>query len=100
MARRFYCPACRNNWATKREAGLCCATNVRAAIVADMTAKKRGYSREFRPHGDTGKRYLLDDIPAGLWTSVREKCKREGVSIRAQILKLLKEWTNDGKASG
>jgi hypothetical protein len=53
---------------------------------------KRGYSREFRPHGQTGKRYLLDSIPAGLWATVREKCKREGVSIRAQILKLLTEW--------
>ncbi len=54
---------------------------------------KRGYSRDFKPHGDTGKRYLLDDIPAGLWAVVRDKCKREGVSIRALILKLLKEWT-------
>lgn len=53
---------------------------------------KRGYSRDFKPHGETGKRYLLDKIPAGLWASVRDKCKREGVSVRAQILKLLKEW--------
>ena len=53
---------------------------------------KRGYSREFRPHGDTGKRYLLDDIPAGLWADVRAKCKRDGVSIRALILMLLKNW--------
>ena len=52
---------------------------------------KRGYSREFRPHGDTGKRYLLDNIPAGLWTAVREKCKHEGVSVRALILRLLKD---------
>lgn len=55
-------------------------------------AKKRGYSREFRPHGDTGKRYLLDEIPAGLWRDVREKAKREGVSMRALILKLLEQW--------
>ena len=55
---------------------------------------KRGYSREFRPHGETGKRYLLDEIPAGLWNAVREKCKREGLSVRAAILKLLKEWVN------
>jgi len=54
--------------------------------------EKRGYSREFKPHGKSGKRYLLDKIPAGLWASVRDKCKREGVSVRAQILKLLKEW--------
>ena len=53
---------------------------------------KRGYSREFRPHGDTGKRYLLDDIPAGLWADVRAKAKREGISVRALILRLLKAW--------
>jgi hypothetical protein len=55
-------------------------------------AVKRGYSREFRPHGDTGKRYLLDDIPAGLWTDVKAKAKREGVSLRALILSLLRDW--------
>jgi hypothetical protein len=54
--------------------------------------RKRGYSREFKPHGQTGKRYMLDDIPAGMWTAVREKAKREGVSLRALILGLLKEW--------
>lgn len=59
-------------------------------MIAGMA--KRGYSREFRPHGDTGKRYLLDKIPAGLWREVRAKAKREGVSIRALILKLLSEW--------
>lgn len=53
---------------------------------------KRGYSREFRPHGDSGKRYLLDQIPAGLWRDVQAKAKKEGVSIRALILKLLSEW--------
>jgi hypothetical protein len=55
---------------------------------------KRGYSREFRPHGETGKRYLLDNIPAGLWTDVKAKAKREGVSVRALVLSLLKEWVN------
>jgi hypothetical protein len=53
---------------------------------------KRGYSRDFKPHGDTGKRYLLDDIPAGLWAAVRVKAKREGISIRALVLKLLTQW--------
>lgn len=61
--------------------------------LAAMT-KKRGYSRDFKPHGNTGKRYLLDDIPAGLWAAAREKAKREGVSMRALILKLLEDWTN------
>jgi hypothetical protein len=53
---------------------------------------RRGYSRDFTPHGQSGKRYLLDDIPAGLWADVKAKAKREGVSIRALILGLLKEW--------
>lgn len=53
---------------------------------------KRGYSKAFTPHGDSGKRYLLDSIPAGLWADVKTKCKRDGISIRALILKLLTEW--------
>lgn len=53
---------------------------------------KRGYSREFKPHGESGKRYLLDNIPAGLWRDVQTKAKRDGVSIRALILKLLTDW--------
>jgi hypothetical protein len=53
---------------------------------------KRGYSKDFKPHGDTGKRYLLDQIPAGLWARVRAKAKQEGVSLRALILQLLTEW--------
>ena len=53
---------------------------------------KRGYSREFKPHGDTGKRYLLDQIPAGLWADVKAKCKRDGISIRALVLQLLTDW--------
>lgn len=53
---------------------------------------KRGYSRAFKVHGDTGKRYLLDEIPAGLWADVKAKAKRDGISIRALILQLLKDW--------
>jgi len=53
---------------------------------------KRGYSRQFTPRGDTGKRYMLDAIPAGLWTAVRAKSKRTGISIRATILQQLATW--------
>lgn len=56
---------------------------------------KRGYSKDFTPHGDTGKRYLLDQIPAGLWARVQAKAKQEGVSLRALILRLLTEWLED-----
>jgi hypothetical protein len=56
---------------------------------------KRGYSRDFTPHGTTGKRYLLDDIPAGMWARVRAKAKREGVSLRTLILRLLTKWLEE-----
>lgn len=69
------------------------SSRVRKANGYASRMAKRGYSREFKPHGDTGKRYLLDKIPAGLWAAVKDKCKREGVSVRAQILKLLKDWS-------
>jgi hypothetical protein len=61
-----------------------------SATIGGMT--KRGYSKDFTPHGDSGKRYLLDDIPAGLWADVKVKAKREGVSLRALILRLLTDW--------
>lgn len=62
-----------------------------------MSKKKRefntgGYSKEFTPHGDSGKRYLLDQIPAGMWAEVKAKAKREKISIRALILGMLREW--------
>jgi len=61
-----------------------------------MPSPKRGYSKAFTPHGDTGKRYLLDQIPAGLWADVRTKARRDGVSVRALILELLAAWTTAG----
>lgn len=64
--------------------------SVNAIRLGGMT--KRGYSRDFKPHGETGKRYLLDQIPAGLWAEVKAKCKRDGISVRALILKLLTDW--------
>lgn len=61
--------------------------------MIDTMPKKRGYTYDFTPKGDS-HRYLLDKIPAALWKKVRLKCKREGVSVRAQLLKMLTEWTN------
>lgn len=49
------------------------------------------YTRDF-PKGAKPKRYLLDGIPADLWRRVRAKSKREGVSVRALILRHLTEW--------
>jgi len=53
---------------------------------------KRGYSKDFTPRTDTYGRYLLDKIPATLWRDVKAKAKRDGVSVRAVILKALTDW--------
>jgi hypothetical protein len=58
---------------------------------------KRGYSREFTPASEKHGRYLLDKIPAEMWRRARQKAKREGVSMRALILGLLRQWL-DGEA--
>jgi len=52
----------------------------------------RPYSKKFTPHGDTGKNYFLSRVPAGLWTAVRAKAKRDGFSMRTLILQLLTEY--------
>lgn len=57
-----------------------------------MLPVKRGYSRDFTPRSGTYGRYLLDKIPATLWRDVKAKAKREGISIRALLLKLLTDW--------
>lgn len=61
---------------------------------------KRGYSRAFTPRSDIPARYLLDDIPPTLWREVRAKAKREGTSVRALILTLLKMWLDRPSAIG
>jgi hypothetical protein len=56
-----------------------------------MRKIKRGYSSEF-PFSGKGRRYLLDSIPPALWADVRVRARREGVSLRTLILRLLQEW--------
>jgi hypothetical protein len=53
---------------------------------------KRGYSRDFPVLRGDGKRFTVTDIPAGFWSAVRAKARRDGVSMRALILGLLKTW--------
>lgn len=56
-------------------------------------AVKRGYSRAFPvPPPHRRRRYLLTDIPAGFWSDVRAKARRDGVSIRALLLWLVAAW--------
>lgn len=54
--------------------------------------KTGGYSTEFTPKRGAGKSYALTRIPVDLWTAVRTKAKRQGVSLRGLILSLLKAW--------
>jgi hypothetical protein len=58
---------------------------------------KRGYSRDFTARGESGKNYLLDNVPAGLWLKAKQKAKREGKSMRAAILGLVKDWVEAPK---
>jgi hypothetical protein len=55
--------------------------------------KKRGYSYEFTPNKETEKAYSLRYIPAPLWRRFTDKCRREGLSYRAAILRLLQDWS-------
>lgn len=57
--------------------------------------KSGGYSREFTPAKQGHKRYLLDLIPVPFWKEVQAKAKREKVSIRALILRLLDKWLRE-----
>lgn len=54
--------------------------------------QKRGYSREFTPEPGREHRYLLDGIPVDLWEAAKRRADAEGVSMRALILQLLKEY--------
>ena len=60
--------------------------------IRGIAVAKRGYSRAFTPRSETYGRYLLDRIPATLWWDVRAKVKREGLSLRSLILRLLSDW--------
>lgn len=53
---------------------------------------KRGYSREFTPKTERRVRIEVDRIPPTLYNAVSAKAKREGISLRALVLKLLSEW--------
>jgi predicted HicB family RNase H-like nuclease len=58
---------------------------------------KRGYSRDFTPKTERRVRIEVDRIPPTLYDAVIAKAKREGISLRALVLSLLKKWVeNDG----
>jgi predicted HicB family RNase H-like nuclease len=53
---------------------------------------KRGYSRDFTPKTDRRIRIEVDRVPPTLYKAVAAKAKREGVSLRALVLRLLTDW--------
>lgn len=53
-----------------------------------MVKRKRGYSRAFTPKGE-GRSISLQRIPTPLFLAVRDKARREGVSVRAVLLQAL-----------
>jgi hypothetical protein len=63
------------------------------ATIAGM-AKKRGYAREFETVTKPEKRrtFIADRVPPDLHRAVRAKAKREGISLRTLILRLLSDW--------
>jgi hypothetical protein len=68
-----------------------CGQPKRARVHYQPRATKREYSREFSPTGEM-RSYTISRIPAGLWQQVQRKAKREGVSLRALVLRHLSEW--------
>ena len=54
--------------------------------------RPRGYARTFTPPKRDAARYLLDKVPGPFWRRVRVMADREGTSLRALILQLLKTW--------
>jgi predicted HicB family RNase H-like nuclease len=57
-------------------------------------AKKRGYSTEFPTDHKTRARLEIDRVDPAFVRRVRAKAKREGVSLRTLIQRLLTQWLN------
>jgi hypothetical protein len=70
------------------------------ATLAGM-AKKRGYSREFTPKirtPESRRRITVDWIPPTVYEAVVAKAKREHVSMRALVIRLLNDWIGRGES--
>lgn len=63
------------------------------AKLASMA--KRSYSREFTPRvrtPESRRRITVDWIPPTFYEAIAAKAKKDGVSMRTLVLRLLKEW--------
>ena len=61
---------------------------------------KRGYSRAFPVTRGRYHRYLLDQIPIGLWRAAVRQSVKEGTSIRAKLLETLQTWVTEADTKG
>jgi hypothetical protein len=59
---------------------------------------KREYSREFTPRTEGGS-FTMHKIPSTLLNNVKAKAKREGVSLRAMLLRRMAEYLNEAEAA-
>lgn len=50
--------------------------------------------------GELPERYVLDEIPPELWRGVQAKAAVEGASLRAVLLRLLREWVQPSATAG
>lgn len=57
-----------------------------------MSAAKRGYSREFTPRTERRVQLVVDRVPPTMMAAVKAKAKRKGISVRALVLSLLRDW--------
>lgn len=64
----------------------------RAAHRLSGMVKKRGYSNEFPTDQSKRVKLEIDWVPPDLARRVKAKAKREGVSLRTLILRLLRDW--------
>jgi hypothetical protein len=55
---------------------------------------QRGISHSFAftPGPDGGTEFKIRGIPTRMWRTVRAKARREQVSVRSVVLKLLQTW--------
>jgi hypothetical protein len=59
-----------------------------------MARPKREYSREFTPRND-GTSFSVHRIPSTLMADVKAKAKREGVSLRALVLRRFSQFLDE-----
>jgi hypothetical protein len=55
-----------------------------------MTKKNRN-AKLGRPRREPGYTYRLRDVPKGAWRKFRAACRRQGVTVRAALVRMIEE---------